>query len=461
MEVSVLHKRLIYLIFSLSGSCALVYEILWSKYLSLTFGNTMIAVSVVAATFMAGLALGSFLLGRYADRDSNLLKTYALLEIGIAVTALLFAPTLSVVEDLYAYWVQQLPNFPGLTTSIHILFSAMLLLPPSICMGGTFPLMCRFFARRKSGAQIGRLYALNTLGATLGAFSAGYLLIPTLGLSRTGFLAIFGNLAIAGICFALSKSYGAVDADGKSDEIMVSQHLDLSKQRPILLAVALIGFLSLGYEILWTRVLLLFLGNTSYSFSLMLSVYLICIAIGGYLYACISKPEMKERKVFLILSLMMGGSVLLTAPFYDQLAHLFQFAHEVSGENWWLLTLLSFVIVFFVIGLPTILSGALLPAAVAIIDPGKKHTGQGVGMVVLHNTTGAVLGSLAAGFVMVPTFGLLNSFKCLAVVNLIMVVSLGLHFRQRGRLGRSGAVYRNRWNPPCLRTDVVGRKTDQ
>ena len=230
-----LHKRLIYLLFSLSGSCALVYEILWSKYLSLTFGNTMIAVSVVAATFMAGLAIGSFPIGRYADRDSNLLKTYALLEIGIAVTALLFAPTLIVVEDLYAYWVQQLPNFPGLTTSINILFCGMLLLPPSICMGGTFPIMCRFFARRKSGAQIGRLYALNTLGATLGAFSAGYLLIPTLGLSRTGFLAIFGNLAIAGICFALSKSYGAVDAEGKSDEIMLSQHLDLSKQRPTLL----------------------------------------------------------------------------------------------------------------------------------------------------------------------------------------------------------------------------------
>ena len=128
MLVSVLHKRLIYLIFALSGSCALVYEILWSKYLSLTFGNTMIAVSVVAATFMAGLALGSFLLGRYADRDANLLKTYALLEIGIALTALLFVPTLSVVEHLYAFWVQHLPNFPWLTTSLHIFFSAMLLL---------------------------------------------------------------------------------------------------------------------------------------------------------------------------------------------------------------------------------------------------------------------------------------------------------------------------------------------
>ena len=286
--------------------CALVYEILWSKYLSLTFGNTMIAVSVVAATFMAGLALGSFLLGRYADRDANLLKTYALLEIGIAITALLFAPTLSVVEHLYAYWVQHLPNFPGLTTSIHISLLRHASAATEHLYGGNFSTYVPIFRPTKIGSSDWQTLRAQHLRRDLRAFSAGYLLIPTLGLSRTGFLAIFGNLAIAGICFALSKKYGAVDADGNADEIMVSQHLDLAKHRPILIAVALIGFLSLGYEILWTRVLLLFLGNTSYAFSLMLSVYLVCVAIGGYLYASLSNPEMNERKVFLVLSLMMS-----------------------------------------------------------------------------------------------------------------------------------------------------------
>ncbi len=436
MGISSAHKKLIYLIFALSGSVALIYEILWAKYLSLTFGNTMIAVSVVAATFMAGLAFGSFLLGRYVDREANLLKTYALLELGIALTAFLFVPTLDLIEIFYAYWVQKLPSLPWITTSIHIFFSAVLLLPPSICMGGTFPLMCRFFARNKSGAQIGRLYALNTLGATVGTFSAGYLLIPTIGLSRTGFLAIFGNLVIAALSLSLAKKYGKKDADGVKPEVKASQHLRLVTHRPILLAVAMIGFLSLGYEILWTRVFLLFLGNTSYSFSLILSVYLICITLGGYLYTYLSHPGMNERRLFLALSSLMGIAILLTAPFYDQLAHLFQFAHELSGENWWLLSLLSFMTVFCVISLPTILSGALLPAAVAIINPGKKHTGQGVGMVVLHNTTGAVFGSLAAGFIMVPAFGLLNSFKLLAIINLVVVLSLGFHYRKKGRAGR-------------------------
>ena len=127
------HKYQIYTIFAASGCCALVYEILWTKYLSLTFGNTMVAVSVVAATFMGGLALGSFLLGRYVDRKANLLKLYAYLEFGIALTALLFVPTLDVVEHLYVYWTQRLPDLPWLVTTIHILFSSMLLLPPTIC----------------------------------------------------------------------------------------------------------------------------------------------------------------------------------------------------------------------------------------------------------------------------------------------------------------------------------------
>lgn len=431
MKIDKRHKIQIYTIFAASGCCALIYEVLWTKYLSLTFGNTMIAVSVVAATFMAGLALGSYLLGRYVDQHANLLKIYCLLEVGIAISALLFAPALDLVEILYIYWTQKLPDLPWLVTTINILFSSMLLLPPTICMGGTFPLMCRFFARRKSGAQIGRLYALNTIGATLGAFSAGYWLLPQFGLSRTGFLAIGCNFGVALIAFLLTKRYGAVDADGVQQDLTQIAKLDTIRYRPILLAIGMIGFFSLAYEILWTRILLLFLGNTTYAFSMMLSAYLVGIALGGVLYARLVHSAMNEKKLFLTLSALMGLAILASAPYYDNLAYLFQFAHEFSGERWWLLSLFSFLIVFSVIAVPTILSGALLPAAVAIIDPGKAHTGEGVGLVVLHNTIGAVLGSLLAGFLMLPFFGLLNSFRYLAIGQLLLVLLLTIYYRKK------------------------------
>ncbi|MBW2477067.1 MAG: methyltransferase, partial [Deltaproteobacteria bacterium] len=346
-------------------------------------------------------------------------------------TALLFAPTLDVVEAIYVWLAQRFSSSTLVIPLLHISFSAMLLLPPAIFMGGTFPIMCRFFARRKSGGQIGRLYALNTLGATLGCFSAGYLLIPSLGLTYTGLLAVFGNLAVAAISWFLASFYGATDAEGIKIVKPQKRFLEPAKHRPVLIAIGLVGFFSLAYEILWTRVLLLFLGNTSYAFALMLSTFLVGIAIGGALYARLARPEMNEKRIFILLTTGMGLVILLTTPFYDQLAYLFQEAHKFGGENFWLVSLMAYLIVFAIIGLPTVLSGALLPAAVAMIDPGKNHTGEGVGLVVLHNTIGGVIGSLVAGFTLVPSFGLLQSFRGLAICNLVVAAVLAyLHCRQ-------------------------------
>ena len=140
---------------------------------------------VVAATFLAGLSLGSYLFGRFSDRSNRLLVIYAAIELAIALFALLFKPTLDIINNLHYFLDYRLPDHVLFTQSIHLIISAILLLPPTICMGGTFPLMCRFFARSKSGGQIGRLYAVNTLGAAVGAFSCGYLLIPEIGLFFT------------------------------------------------------------------------------------------------------------------------------------------------------------------------------------------------------------------------------------------------------------------------------------
>jgi spermidine synthase len=440
MEIHPYSKKILYLLFALSGFCALVYEILWTKYLSLTFGTTILAVSTVAAVFMGGLALGSYLLGRHADRETNLLRIYAFLELGIAVTALLFAPTLELVEAVYIALSRSLPTHPAISTAFHFLFSALLLLPPSACMGGTFPLMCRFFARKKCGGQIGRLYALNTLGATLGAFGAGFFLIPALGLSTTGYLAVFTNLAIAAGAFALARRIGATSPRDVSQAKRPDQPLQASRHRLLLVGIGLIGFFSLAYEILWTRVLLLFLGNTSYAFSLMLSAYLVGIALGGAVYARKVRPELDEKRVFVILTVLMGLSILVTAPFYDRLAHLFLFAHQASGERWWHLSMLSFFIVFLIMCVPTVLSGSLLPAAVAILDPGKNHTGEGVGLIVLHNTLGAVLGSLAAGFLLIPLLGVQDSFRLLAGLNLLLALALYRHYRRGDRRLRFAAL---------------------
>lgn len=435
MQLSPAEKRLLYLLFSLSGFCALVYEILWTKHLSLTFGSTMPAVSIVAAIFMGGLALGSYLIGRYADQETNLLRLYAWLEVGIALCAAASPFGLDLITMLYTTITGIFPTHPFFNHAIHLTFGAILLLPPTLCMGGTFPLMCRFFARQKSGGQIGRLYAYNTLGATCGAFSAGYLLIPQLGLTVSLYLAVGGNLLVAAAAYLLSRRPQPVEVRDVSAATRPLQPMKAREHWLPLLAIGIIGFLSLAYEILWTRVLLLFLGNTTYAFALILSTFLIGIALGGALYARKVRPDMDERKILIQLSLLMAIAVLITLPFYDRLAELFLSAHRISGENWWSLTAISFALVFAIIALPTIVSGALLPATVAFIDPGQKRTGQGVGLVVLANTVGAMLGALIAGFALIPLLGSQNSFLLLVGLNLLLVLALTLRFRPSGWLG--------------------------
>jgi len=425
--ISSSHRYTIYTIFALSGFTALVYEILWAKQLSLIFGTSMVAVSIVAATFMGGIALGSSLFGRFSDHHNDWLRIYAVLEIGIALCAMTFPFALELIRDSYVDLSSIWPDSPLYAHSLQFLQTVVLLLLPASLMGGTFPVVCRQFARHKSGAQIGRLYAFNTLGATLGAFSCGYLLIPHLGISGTNRLAIAINLLVVVLAWVLGKVLGP-------GEVMQAfrEHLSLDRDKYVILAcVALAGFFSLAYEILWTRVLLLFLGNTSYAFSLILSCFLIGIAFGGWLYARIAHPQMNEKGMFILFTAGMATCMLLSVPFYDQLAYLFNDIHLVSGERWWLLSLLNWLATFAIMGIPAVFSGALLPAGVALINPGRQHTGSGVGLVVCYNTLGAVFGSLVAGFVMVPWVGLQNSFMSLIILQILVAIFLLLYFHHR------------------------------
>ncbi len=427
-----LKKQLVFLIFGLSGFCALVYEILWAKYLSLTFGATIQAVSIVSATFMGGLALGGYLIGRCADCHDKPLRVYGFLELGIALSALLFPISLSLAERCYSLASQAYPGDADFFI-LRLFFSILMLLPPAVFIGGTFPLMCRYLASKEVDGRIGSLYALNTLGATMGAFGTGYIFIPRLGMSQTGLLAILLNLLIGAAALTLSRNTRL--SAGTRVEFLNRKQLPslIPGHRLLLFSIAMIGAFALAYEILWTRVLLLFLGNTSYAFSLMLSAYLVGIALGGSIFARRLRPETNVKKLFVVLTTLMGLSILVTAPFYDRLPYLFQAAHNVSDERWWLLSLFSYLLVFAVMAGPTILAGSLLPAAVALLAPGQFRTGEGVGLVVLHNTFGAVIGSLAAGFGLIPWLGLFGSFRLLAILNLLLALILYLRSRFRWR----------------------------
>lgn len=429
-------RIIIYVLFALSGFSALVYEILWTKHLILAFGATMPAVSMVAATFMTGLALGGVLFGRLADRSRNLFRLYALLEFGIIISALCFPFALHWVEHAYLPLNQLFPESPLLINFFRQLFAALLLLPPTVCMGGTLPVVCRLFVGPRFSAPVGRLYATNTIGAVAGCLGSAFLLIPSLGLAATGYFAMALNLIIGLGFLWLSKHPEGVQDLAVADSPAPSS-CSSSECRCLLLCVTFLGALGLGYEILWTRVFLLFLGNTTFAFAIILGIYLAGLSLGGALYARWLSRHRNRHRLFQQLMTLSGLFILATAPFYDKLAYLFQHAHEQASGNWGMLSLLNIGIVAIVTLVPTTLSGALLPAAVGLYSRDLEHAGESVGLVILCNTLGAVAGSLLAGFVLIPWFGLLGSFRLLAALNLLLAFAYLLRFnRQLQPLGK-------------------------
>lgn len=415
-------RNLLSLAFFASGFSALAYEVLWARQLALTFGTTLPAISIVTATFMGGLAIGGLFFGRRADQVIAPLRLLAFLELAIAGCALVFPQALRLVTSLYVAGSQAIPDQGLALTGLRFFLSALLLLPPTICMGGTFPLIGRYLAREQANGIIGRLYAVNTLGATTGALAGGFVLLPLLGPGATATIAMAVNFGTALVVFALSRGQAEISTHRREEPAGL-----LPDTRYPLLATAAIGACALAYEILWTRVFQLFLGSTVFAFSAILGAFLIGISLGGTAGALLVRRGKDLLALFILLTILMGFSVAATLPFYGRLTYLFHAAHLFADGRWWLLALLSFTITTLPVLLPAALSGALLPIVIRLLDEATEKTGTAIGWAVLANTTGTIIGSLLAGFLLIPTFGLQGSLRLVAGSNLL----IGLFFLYR------------------------------
>lgn len=407
-----------------SGFSALTLEVLWTKQLSLTFGSTIWAAGVVIATFMAGLALGGALFGRLADRSSNPLRLYAALELGIALSAFLFRPALRLVELGYLAAHGQTPLSHVSSTLLLLSFCAMLLLPPTLCMGGTLPVIGRLLKRVDFEHKISLLYASNVIGAAVGAFLAGYVLIPVMGMPGTELIACTLNLMIAAAFWWRGRTSNNTSGQAATTEPAGSWRIAY-----ILPCTFLAGASALALQLLWTRVLVLFLGSSTYAFSSILSLYLVSMAAGGASFSFLKKKFASLPCLFAGLAILSAVYLLCSLPFYDQLTYALLKIYHWSNQSWLLYNVLLVPIVFLVVGSPAFLSGAMFPAALAIYSPKKGGAGRRVGSVVLYNTLGGVVGSLAGAFWIIPQFGLLSGFKLIAG-GLLLIAAL-VAFGQR------------------------------
>jgi len=203
-----MRRFVVLVLFLLSGGAGLMYQVVWTRNLSLVFGVTSQAVATVLAVFMGGFALGSWLLGRFGDSTRAPLRLYGFLELGIALFGFLSAMLFDNLADLYVVLRHTEWITPGLFPFVRVGLAGVALLVPTTLMGATLPILIRAFCRtpERVGRETGRLYAINTVGAVLGTLFAAFVLIEAIGLRATVMTAAGINLAVGVISLLLSRS---------------------------------------------------------------------------------------------------------------------------------------------------------------------------------------------------------------------------------------------------------------
>ena len=413
-------KPIVWIIFIFSGASGLIYEVIWMRQLTLIFGSTVFATSTVLTAFMAGLALGSFYFGRKIDEsDQSPLRMYALLEAGIGAFCLVWPLILSVLGALYVLIHRNVTSEFYTLSLIRFVLTFAVLLIPSTLMGGTLPVLTRFFVKRleQLGTNIGVLYALNTFGAVIGTVAAGFFLLEALGIRWTLGVGIAINFGVAAIALALAPRVSETEIDDRHDEApqqTESQNIPQPPERHLVLwAIGISGFCALAYEVLWTRIMVFFLGSTTYAFATMLAAFLFGIALGSIVFARWVDRIKQPIAIFGIVQLGIGFFALILMPAFEELyAVTSAFQSTFGGSRFW-----AFFSCFLVMCLPTFLMGASFPLVTKIYTGSERQLGRSIGNVYSVNTVGSILGAFCAGFILIPLLGIRPSIVLTVVLN--------------------------------------------
>jgi spermidine synthase len=383
-------------LFFASGATGLAYEVIWFRRFSHIWGASTLAMAAVVASFLLGLGIGAHFLGRKADRMATPLKGYAWCEAGIGLLALLIPYECVLLSSLSGVLYPALHGFPFLYTTVRFLFTFLVIGPPCILMGGTFPLLVRQFATADGevGSTTGWLYAVNTGGAALGCYLAGFHLLPWLGLSGTNVLAAALNVAVAVGAFALARSLGTTAAApaGAAPSPQPAAAAPAPRMGALYAAAALTGLAALLLQMVWTRHLCVMLGGSTYALTATLFVILLGIGLGSLLFRVmvsqLSEPAQAAAWALGILALSAGATRLLI-PKLTVAVGFTGGLRSMGLGNAAVCVIASAVIEF----IPSVCMGFVFPLLVHLTRRSAADAGRAVGSVYAWNTAGSIVGA--------------------------------------------------------------------
>ena len=392
------------LLFFLSGAAALVYQVLWLRLMGLVFGITVHAATTVLASFMSGLALGSLAAGRLAPRLRRPLLWFAGAEFLIAVAALATQPALRQITDLYVSLHPWLAGSPGAITAARFVAAWAVLLVPTALMGASLPLVLKssLGLHTAIGSRFAALYASNTAGAIAGTLLVGFVLIERVGIAASFQIAAAANAFAAFGALALDRVIEpALEHAGGNGPAPPPRTPLTSDERLVLAVFGLSGFAALALEIVWFRLLVLFVPATTYAFSTMLAAVLFGIAAGSALAAPLLRRVGDARRTLAFVELAVGFAAMLSMA---ALTATYRAGWRTNG---------TIQASLLTIAPACALMGLAFPVGVVLIArSAAASAGAAAGRVALLyavNVGGAIAGAAAAGFLLVPGLGIVGS----------------------------------------------------
>jgi spermidine synthase len=434
----------------LSGATGLIYEVLWARMLGLVFGATTVAISAVLAAFMGGLALGSALAARFAGKLSRPVRAYACIELAVGLYALAVPLLFRGIDRAYAQvWLHFHPGFYGFTLSRFLLATTVLLIPTAL-MGATLPVLAGSL-RDSSGNSggVARLYTWNLVGAIVGTIAAGFFLLPQFGVRTTILIAAATNLGIGLAAFLLdAKSERSVhDKVERVPEINIQlPQVNLTQAKFWLFCAFTSGFVTISMQVVWSRILAMIIGSSTYAFSIVLALFLIGLALGAYLISASKKLDPgRLRRAVLVVEVLTAITLFLSLRITSGTPEfLISTAFRLGVNSWTGLLALQVAAAALLIVLPATLMGMVMPLVLLRIGTGAQADEGGagrsrsnvrlVGQSYALNTIGAIVGSIVAAFLLIP--GTSTRFTVFCMAALCLIVSGIAYEPLRGTIDR-------------------------
>ena len=407
---------LLLLLFMASGCAALIYEIVWFQMLQLVLGSSAVSLAVLLGTFMGGMCLGSLGLSRFVSRQRHPLRVYAVLEIAIGVSGILMLGAMPLVQFVYMAVVGH--GIPGLL--LRGLFAAICLLPPTMMMGATLPAVSRWVEMSPRGVSwLGTFYGGNTLGAVFGCLLAGFYLLRVHDMHAATFVAVALNAAVAAGAFALARARPeAAPREQSRDLDTAAISAPMTPAWIIYLAIGLSGMGALGAEVIWTRLFGLLLSHTTYTFSIILAVFLIGIGLGSGVGSALARRTSSPRRALGLAQLALIAAIAWASWNITSALPYWPVNPRLASSPWNQFQI-DFVRCLWAILPAACLWGASFPLALAAVASRGADGGVLVGRIYAANTMGAIVGALGTSLVLIVAVGTQNSERILIAISAV------------------------------------------